>query len=29
MCEDDSRCTNYGEGNEMRVKCAFWVNLWS
>jgi len=28
MCEDDSRCTNCGEGNEMGVKCAFWVNLW-
>jgi len=29
MCEDNSRCTNCGEGNEMGVKCAFWVNLWS
>ena len=28
MCEDDSKCTNCGEGNEMGVKCAFWVNLW-
>jgi len=28
MYEDDSRYTNCGEGNEMRVKCAFWVNLW-
>ena len=28
MCKNDSRCTNCGEGNEMGVKCAFWMNLW-
>jgi len=27
MCEDDSRCTNCEERNEMKVKCAFWANL--
>jgi len=27
MCVEGFRCIICGEGNKMRVKCAFWMNL--